>query len=68
MVVQDNTQHVTNLGATVEKFPVFSAVPLPKPHLKSVVYGPSKPHDPVITMVPSLLQKVLTSIPNCLLK
>lgn len=44
-------------------FPILDAVAMPKkPALRSVIYGPSIPEDPLVTIVPSLLQKVLNFI------
>lgn len=60
VVQETNAQTMSNQEATlqaVEKFPVFSAITTPKPALKSVIFGPSKPHDPLITVVPSLLKR-----------
>lgn len=46
-----------------EKFLIYSPVAVLKPDLKSVIYGPSKPHDPLVAVVPSLLKQVYTFIP-----
>lgn len=56
-------------SAAQPKFPIFSATKIsPMPALKSVIFGPSIPKDPLVTVVPSILRQVLNFIsisPSC---
>lgn len=58
---QTVTGNVVTPTAT-ERFPVFSAAKMPKTSLKSVIIGPSKPTEPMVTVVPSLPKQVHNSI------
>jgi len=49
---------------SVPMFPVLNAVQGPPQALRSVIVGPSTTADPIITVVPSFLKKVLNFIPS----
>lgn len=63
-VVEGSTS-LTNLNVNEVQFPdqmrlpmFSSSVTAPRQVLRSVIYGPSIPEDPLVTVVPSLLEKV----------
>jgi len=60
-VTLTESQKVAIQRDDTEKFPVLSPVQAP---LRSITVGPSSKSDPLITIVPYLLKKILSFIPS----
>lgn len=59
--LSDNVQIATAERPTTELFPILDAIS--GPALRSVIVGPSAAHEPMVTVVPLLLNKVFFHIP-----